>query len=119
MDDPVWGTTDITVNRSIIATEFHDFGIGNIDEDPRLADPAGGDFSLLPGSPALATGPNGLDMGAMVLIGASISGEPAQSTAQTSATLTVAGPGITHYKYRLNDEPWSAETPVASPIELP
>jgi hypothetical protein len=54
-------------------------------------------------------------MGAYVPAGAAICGEPDQITYQTSATLTVGGPGITHYKYSINDPngPWSAE------IQLP
>ena len=111
-------TTDLTVNRSIVGTPWLSYGTGNIDEDPRLRNPAGGDFSLRPGSPAIGTGPNGLDMGALVPAGASVSGEPRSITGRTSATLTVGGPGITHYRYRVNDGQWSTEMPVASPISL-
>ncbi len=97
-----------------------DLGVGNICGDPRLADPTNYDFSLLSGSPALGSGPNGLDMGAIVPAGASIRGEPSSLTAQTSATLLVAGPGITHYRYALSSAPnnWSAERSIAEPIEL-
>ena len=63
----------------------------------------------LPGSPAIGTGPNGRDMGGLVPAGASISGEPASPTWLTSATLTVGGPEIWGYKYRLDDGAWSAE----------
>ncbi|NQU23768.1 MAG: lamin tail domain-containing protein, partial [Candidatus Nealsonbacteria bacterium] len=110
--------TAIEVNRSIIPSEHHTLGTGNLDEDPRVADPAGGDFSLLRGSPAMDTGPNGLDMGAMVAGGASISGEPPVETAQDSATLVIAGPGITHYRARVNGGEFGAETPVAAPLVL-
>jgi hypothetical protein len=71
--------------------------------DPRI------DFRLLPGSPAIGTGPNGLDMGGLVPAGASISGEPASPTSLTTATLTVGGPEIWGYKYRLDDGSWSVE----------
>ncbi|HUT09819.1 MAG TPA: lamin tail domain-containing protein, partial [Thermoguttaceae bacterium] len=119
VDDPAWGTTDITVNRSIIPAAYHGFGVGNSDEDPRLANPDGGDYGLLGGSPALGSGPAGLDMGAMVPGGASVSGAPPAITAATDATLLVAGPGVTHYKYRLDGAPdWSAETPVETPVQL-
>jgi hypothetical protein len=57
-------------------------------------------------------------MGAYVPSGAAICGEPEELTDRTDATLIVGGPGITHYKYRLNSEPWSAERPVEAPIEL-
>ena len=67
------------------------------------------DFRLLPGSPAIDTGPNGLDMGALVPAGASISGEPNLPTWLTSATLTVGGPEMFAFKYRLDDGAWSGE----------
>ena len=113
--DHVLVTTDLTINRSIIPAAWHSFGVGNVDEDPRLA--ASG-FALLPGSPALGAGPNGLDMGALVPAGASLSGEPPAVTPLASATLTVAGPGITHYRYQVNGGGYGPETPVATPITL-
>jgi len=116
--DQVLPATILTINRSIVTSAWLSRGVGNTTEDPRLANPAGGNFTLLPGSPALGTGPNGLDMGAKVPGGASITGEPAALTPQTTATLTIAGPGITSYKYRLNSGSWSAETPVATPVQL-
>jgi hypothetical protein len=66
-------------------------------------------LALLPGSPGIGTGPNGLDRGALVPAGASISGEPDSVTTNTSATLLIAGPGIYTYRWKLNDGPWSAE----------
>jgi hypothetical protein len=71
--------------------------------DPRV------DFYLMPGSPAIAAGSNGRDMGGLIAAGASISGEPASPTFSTAATLTVGGPEIWGYKYRLDDGSWSAE----------
>jgi len=129
--DPLF-TTDLVMNRSLISPDccsevpgtrpytILDLGVGNLCGDPRLADPVNYDFSLLSGSPALGSGPHGLDMGALVPAGASISGEPAALTAQTSATLFVSGPGITHYRYALSSTPdnWSAELPVDTPIGL-
>jgi len=114
-----YASVEVTVNRSIIPSQWHDLGVGNIDTDPFFADPANADFSLSAGSPAIGTGPNGLDMGAMVPAGASISGEPPAMTYHTEATLTIAGPGITDYQYRVNDDPtWSAETSIDVPIQL-
>jgi hypothetical protein len=90
-------------------------------------------FGLLPGSPARGTGPNGTDMGAVIPSGASIAGVPRGVTSAASATLTVgtlrtgsgipaagfpSGSGYTHYKWRLDDGAWSAETPIATPITL-
>ena len=89
-------------------------------------------FSLLPGSPAIGTGPNGRDMGGVVARWASISGEPS-GTSTTNATLTVGfnrsgngipsadwplGTGYTHYRWRLDGGAWSAETPIAAPLSL-
>ena len=50
---------------------------------------------------------------------ATLSGAPRSPTWRTSATLTVAGAGITHYQWRLNNGPWSiSETPAGTPISL-
>ncbi|HEY2951408.1 MAG TPA: lamin tail domain-containing protein, partial [Verrucomicrobiae bacterium] len=90
-------------------------------------------FSLRAGSPARGTGPGGRDKGAVIPLGASISGEPVGGTPLNSATLHVGpnrtgfgipvngfpnGSGFTHYKWRLDGGPWSAETPVATDITL-
>jgi hypothetical protein len=90
-------------------------------------------FSLLPGSPAHGTGPNGRDKGGVIAMGASVAGEPTGTNNQTSATLSVGlvrsgygipaagwpnGSGYTHYKYRLDGGAWSAETPTTAPIAL-
>ncbi|MCH9022568.1 MAG: lamin tail domain-containing protein, partial [Planctomycetes bacterium] len=116
--DEVVPTTDLDIHHSIVSADLVSLGNGNLTSVPRLADPNSGDFSLLPGSPALGTGPNKLDMGAQVPAGASISGEPPAFTNQTNATLTVNGPGVTHYKYKLNAGSYGLETPVNTPIEL-
>jgi hypothetical protein len=106
-------------------------GTGNIAGNPMLrntttvTDPTV-DFQLLPGSPAIGTGPNGTDMGAAVPFGVSLAGEPAVLTNQRDATLTVGtgfgsgtnAAGYTAYKYRLNDGAYSAETPITTPITL-
>src|SRR5439155_7672308 len=70
-------------------------------------------FRLRPGSPATGTGPNGLDMGALVPAGASVSGDPASPPDQTDATLRIGGPGIVAFRYRVNDGPYSDEMPIA------
>jgi len=49
---------------------------------------------------------------------ATIAGEPRSPTPFTTATLTVGGNGITHYRYKLNNGALGAETPVATPITL-
>jgi len=92
-------------------------GAGNISSDPLFVNFAGpmtaanirSNLALLAGSPCLGTGPNGIDMGALVPAGASVSGAPTGTTTNTSATLAVAGPGIWSYRWRLNGGAWSAE----------
>ena len=90
-------------------------------------------FSLLPGSPAHGSGPNGRDMGGVIPLGASISGEPIGTNNLTTTTLRAGivrtgngipvsgwpnGSGYTHYKWRLDSGAWSAETAMANPISL-
>ena len=90
-------------------------------------------FSLRPGSPALGTGPSGLDQGGIIPFGLAITGEPQGRTSDTSARLNVSsartgygipvagfpqGSGYTHYRWSLDQGPWSAETPTTQPIVL-
>jgi hypothetical protein len=110
-------TGGVVINRSIVPEEFIGFGQDNIDADPVFVD-EGTDFRLKAGSPAIGTGPCGLDMGAYVHSGAAICGEPDAITYRTEAVLTVGGPGITHYKYSLNSEPLSQELSIDTPIVL-
>jgi hypothetical protein len=120
-ENPDWvgHPTAITMNNSIFPVIEGDpvvwAGVGNLEDvDPQLyrtfgiTDPQR-DMRLLPTSPALGAGPNGRDMGGLVPPGASIAGEPLPVTWRTDATLTVGGPDIDAYKYRINDGPWSAE----------
>ncbi|MGI9243149.1 MAG: hypothetical protein ACR2RV_20295, partial [Verrucomicrobiales bacterium] len=75
-------------------------------------------YTLRAGSPAIGSGPNGSDMGYVVASGASISGEPQPQTWRTEATLSVAGPAIINYRFRLNSGEWSGERSVSEPILL-
>jgi hypothetical protein len=113
---PVETNTDLTIVRSLVQGTNHP-GVGNINADPLFVNNTS-DFHLRPGSPATGTGPNGLDMGAYVPAGASISGEPPPVTHQTLVQLTVDGPGITHYRYRVNSGTFGPETPITQPITL-
>ena len=112
----------LTMNRTLVAASEHGYGVGNIDADPLFVNPPA-DLHLQPGSPAIGAGPNGVDMGAYVPGGASVSGEPNGITDQTTATLTVAGPGVTHYRYRIRDDgtwgPWTtADRPVSEALTV-
>ncbi len=90
-------------------------------------------FSLLPGSPAHMAGPNHRDMGGVVPIGASVSGEPAGTNSLNTATITVgvaravdgirtsgwpSGSGFTHYRHRLDGGTWNPEQTLGTPILL-
>lgn len=123
----VGGTPVITADNNIMPAEDHIYGTGNIEADPAFVDPDGGDWSLLPGSPAIGTGINGQDMGAMIPRGAWVSGEPPALTDQTEATLIPYMPGITgiesgtfvtEYRWRLDGGPWSADIDITVPISL-
>ncbi|HTD87831.1 MAG TPA: lamin tail domain-containing protein [Candidatus Binatia bacterium] len=79
-------------------------------------------FSLRTGSPARGTGPNGLDKGGVVPIGAAISsryGTPASAGPNVAAPNFPNGSGYTHYKFRVDGAPWSPETAIATSIALP
>jgi hypothetical protein len=117
------GSMFMVANDNIIQGTNLTFG-GNSTNHPMFvnaqasltADNIRSNLTLLPGSPAIGTGPNGLDRGALVPAGASISGEPSGTTASNSATLRVAGPGIYSYRWKLNDGAWSPEVPLTNSV---
>ncbi|MCC7373264.1 MAG: lamin tail domain-containing protein [Verrucomicrobiales bacterium] len=93
-------------------------GHGNRSGDPLFVNETN-DFRLRPGSPALGSGPNGLDIGPIVPAGVSIAGEPPPITPRPDATLTFGGPGITHYLYRLDQDAFSTNAiPISTPLVL-
>jgi hypothetical protein len=55
---------------------------------------------------------------APTVVQATVAGEPISPTYLNSATLTVGGTGVTHYRYRLDNAAFGLETPVATPISL-
>jgi len=122
--DELEPATDLVVNYSLVNEGDLGLGTGNLTGDARLADPAGGDFSLANGSPAIGTGPVGEDMGADVPAGALLSAVPASQTYLTDAAFQVSGDAdaersaILAYKYRLNGGGWSAEQTPGAPISL-
>ncbi len=101
--DGVWANADNVNGRA-----FHYLTGG-----ARFVDKAGGDFRLLPDSPGVKAGASGIDVGAMVPSGATISGEPIGVTTSDSATLTIGGPGIFSFIYKVNDGPWSTEVTIS------
>lgn len=117
------GTMFMVANDNIIHGTNMMFG-GNSTNDPMFVNWQAGithlnirsNLALLAGSPAIGTGPNGLDRGALVPGGASISGEPSGMTTNRSATLAVAGPGIYAYRWKLNGGAWSDEVPLTNSV---
>ena len=116
--------TDLTVNRSMLPAAWHAYGSGNLEANPRISNPAGGDFSLANGSPAIGAGPVGQDMGADVARGALLSPAALTETRQTTATFLLAGEAdprnnaILAYRYRLNGGDWSDDQTPGTPIAL-
>jgi hypothetical protein len=141
--------TSVTFNDNILPMPWEGPGSGNIVVDPQFkhvpqvsetyfttwqeAQILRDWLSLRDGSAGQGTGPNGTDMGGVIPLGVSISGEPAAITSRTSVTLAVGvdrsdsgipeggfplGSGFTHYKWRLDAGPWSEEKPIDAPIEL-
>lgn len=90
-------------------SETHfDLGTANRYSGPGFRDAASGDFALRPDSPAKGAGRFGQDLGGLVRSGIWVTGEPTEVTGRQSASLTVGGPGIFSFRYRVNDGPWSA-----------
>ncbi|UCD49231.1 MAG: lamin tail domain-containing protein [Phycisphaerales bacterium] len=115
---PDYGPAELAIDDSILPAIWHDLGLGNIDADPLFA--GAGDLRPKAMSPARTMGPFDLELGAFVPGGAWIIGEPAERTCHTDATLTVCGPGITHYRYSLSEPEgaWSEERSVDEPVVL-
>ncbi|MBN1816084.1 MAG: lamin tail domain-containing protein, partial [Sedimentisphaerales bacterium] len=127
---PDYGPEDAYIYRSILPDEWqtpptwdtlgqdHPLGLGNTSADPQFVHEYD-DLHLRNSSSAIGTGAAGLDRGAHVPAGAAVSGEILPITWRSEMTLDVAGPGITHYKWRLIDNgsagPWSQE--IALPID--
>jgi len=135
----------VTFSNNLMQLPWAGPGGGNFDADPRFkyvpqisetmnfttwqqAQVMKDWLSLRSGSPARGSGPNGLDVGGVVPLGMSISGEPVGTTRDSSATLRVGvnvpginftnGSGYTDYRWRLDGGAWSTETPVGAPITL-
>ena len=116
--DYVQPDTDLTVEYSFLPAV--DAGIGGVRNqfgNPHIDAIADG-ARLLTGSRAKNTGKDGQDLGSAVPLGAIVVGEPTGITSETSASLQVGGPTITHYRYRVNGGPYSNERLVGQPIEL-
>jgi hypothetical protein len=127
------GFSNVHFNHNLFATLDLPFPVGadNLTNDPLFVgyaidlDPAAvtpdnvrSVLALKAESPARGRGPNGLDMGALVPGGASISGGPGDLATNHQAVLTVAGPGVVAYRWRLNQGPWSVEIPLTNTVAI-
>lgn len=117
-------TVDLTATHSILQ-DTHWPGPANLSTDPRLMTLAGVDWNIIReafvlglGSPARASGLLGLDRGGLVPGGAVIGGGPAEVTHRRDATFELGGPGLTHLKWRLDNDSWSAEVAKGALVEL-
>ena len=125
-DLPAGTETPIEMEHNLISQRMGDAEVSarlgttlDIDPDSIIADPhfvdeAAGNFALLLGSPARGAGNVGQDLGAAVPEGIFITGEPPVVTTETSATLTVGGPGIFAYRYRVDGGAQTAEMPIGN-----
>ena len=121
-DDPI-----ISGHRNNLPGQYHWIGEDNLSLDPFLVRPGTEpqpkwNWSLLHGSPARGSGQNGLDRGALISRGVTVSGLPTSTTPFNHATLKVDGAGMAEYRYRLVTDgiagPWSARVPLATPLQL-
>lgn len=99
--------TDLTVG-SRVGTVFQ-LGKGNILGSDPFMEPDAGVFALTPHAGARGAGPMGEDLGMTVRPGIHIAGEPVGTTGQQTVTLTLTlgGPGLFAYRYRVNGGSWS------------
>ncbi len=81
--------------------------------DPLFVNRAARDYALSGASPARGAGPFGHDAGYSIPPGCYLGNLPPAATAGTSAAITIGGPGIFSYRWRLDGGAWSAEVSIA------
>ena len=111
IDLPEGTTSDLVAHRNQLPEELAaaNFpGSDNFFSKPRFVDAEGGDYTTIVGSPVA---------GAMGDGRIQISGEPDAITPSGDATLSIGGPGLVAYRYRVDGGPWSepVEIPLAEP----
>jgi hypothetical protein len=114
----VSGTTELNVQHSIVPPDGLSYGPHNRNVDPRLVERPDGRLEPRAGSPAIGMSRLGFDIGAIVPAGARVTGAPPTVTGRNQTTLTVDGPGLIAYRYRVNDGTWSEPRSMSEPISL-
>jgi len=114
--NPDYGPTAVNADYCILPEAWADLGTQNVQTDPMVA----WDGTLDPLSPAIGAGMGGNTIGAKGALPLAFFNVPSGQTWRTSATVSVSGPGITHYVYSLNDPNgvYSEERSVHDPIVL-
>ena len=115
-DSPLFRHLDVAQNlnpdlvpvfeRSLIFPAVESVSESNLELDPLFVDPIF-DFRLQSESPAIGAGNHGEDLGAFVGPQLRISREPPSLTNRTGAELSISGPGMDAYRYRLDGGDWS------------
>ncbi len=111
------GTLPLSVERSLLPHLGPWAAADNQVGDPAFVNPTN-DFHLRPGSPARGAARTGLDLGAYVPPGPAFAGLPPQVTWRRDAAVLVDGPGLTHFRWRLDDGPWSDPLPAGATVRL-
>jgi len=119
-------TTKLEMTRNVIDPAVQDPVIGSQHPDnilaavwqplaanPLFVDRANRNYALTPASPAKGAGPAGRDAGATIPAGCYLGNLPAATTPVPSASITVAGPGIFSYKWKLDGGAWSDAVAIA------
>jgi hypothetical protein len=114
--NPDYGPTTLTADYGLMPDMWHALGTQNFQGDPMITS----DGTLDALSPAIGAGVAGTTIGATGASSLAFSGIPSAQTWRSSATISVSGPGITHYVYSLNDPNglYSEELSVDDPIVL-
>jgi len=122
--DQIGTTTALQLNNNLLSSELAEttigdrpgtitnLGTGNFVGDPRFVDSSLGELALRPGSEAIRTGWLAITMGATADSGIAIANHPTGTTHLRDVTLTVGGPGIFGYRYRVNGSSWSEDLPI-------
>ena len=96
-----------------VLTHNVDFVIG----DPDFVNIAENDFRLVSTSDGQNSGPFGNDHGAFVPRAVRLLGAPTGVSNSDTATITVGGPGMFEFIYRLDDGPWSDPIQIQDPMD--